>query len=172
MGRFPKCLSNSAGLSQVSPCRTKIVSNEVSRLSPLQITASRAAGTRSSGSSFNSFSALSRVVIPRRVALTSLGFGERGGLKGPAGATLCVKMQTQGVEPSALPVGKVKTDANGNYAYKVPAGPDRNLIIGHRHNASQAPLSVSDAVHVGFEGTSSRSAIGVLWVVTGPKAPP
>ena len=39
-----------------------------------------------------------------------------------AGATLCVKMQTQGVEPSALPVGTVKTDANGNYAYKVPAG--------------------------------------------------
>jgi hypothetical protein len=49
-----------------------------------------------------------------------------------AGATLCVKMQTQGVEPSALPVGTVKTDANGNYAYKVPAGPDRNVIIDRK----------------------------------------
>ena len=36
----------------------------------------------------------------------------------------------------------MKTDANGNYAYKVPAGPDRNVIIGYRHNASQVARQV------------------------------
>jgi len=59
-----------------------------------------------------------------------------------AGATLCVKMQTQGVEPNASAVGTVKTDANGNYAYKVPPGPDRNVIIGYRHDASQVAREV------------------------------
>ena len=59
-----------------------------------------------------------------------------------AGATLCVKMQTQGVEPNASAVGSVKTDANGQYSYKVAPGPDRNVIIGYRHDASQVAREV------------------------------
>jgi len=59
-----------------------------------------------------------------------------------AGAMLCVKMQTLGVEPGASPVGMVKTDANGEYAYKVPPGPDRNVVIGYRHDTYQVARAV------------------------------
>ena len=58
------------------------------------------------------------------------------------GATLCVKMQTLGVEPGAFPVGTVKTDANGDYAYRVPPGPDRNIVIGYRHDTYQVARAV------------------------------
>ena len=59
-----------------------------------------------------------------------------------SGATLCVKMQTLGVEPNASPVGTVKTDANGSYSYEVPPGPDRAVVIGYRHDASQVAREV------------------------------
>lgn len=63
------------------------------------------------------------------------------------GATLCVKMQTLGVEPNASAVGTVKTDANGSYSYQVPPGPDRNIIIGYRHDAAQVARGVRYYAH-------------------------
>jgi hypothetical protein len=65
------------------------------------------------------------------------------------GATLCVKMQALGVEPSASPVGTVTTDANGSYIYKVPPGPDRAVVIGYRHDAFQVEREVRYYAHAG-----------------------
>ena len=94
-----------------------------------------------------------------------------------AGATLCVKMQTQDVEPSALPVGTVKTDANGNYAYKVPAGTgsqcDHRLPPQHLPGGAAGPLLLSrrtDAEGGATEthGRSPRSPLGPgAWAQSG-----
>jgi hypothetical protein len=64
------------------------------------------------------------------------------------GATLCVKMQTLGVNARASTVGTIATDANGNYSYKVPAGPNRDIVIGYRHGASQVARDVRYYAHV------------------------
>ena len=66
-----------------------------------------------------------------------------------SGATLCVKMQALGVEPSASPVGTVTTDANGSYIYKVPPGPNRAVVIGYRHDAFQVEREVRYYAHAG-----------------------
>ncbi|HEY4779398.1 MAG TPA: hypothetical protein VIH47_07390 [Solirubrobacterales bacterium] len=64
-----------------------------------------------------------------------------------AGATLCVKMQTLEVDAQASPVGTVTTDGNGNYSYKVPAGPNRDVVIGYRHDTSQVARDVRYYAH-------------------------
>jgi hypothetical protein len=64
-----------------------------------------------------------------------------------SGATLCVKMQTPGVDAAPLPVGTVKTDGAGNYAYQVPPGPNREIVIGYRHDTSQVTRDVSYYAH-------------------------
>lgn len=63
------------------------------------------------------------------------------------GATLCVKMQTLGVDARAATVGTVKTDANGAYAYQVPPGPNRDVVIGYRHDAAQVARDVRYYAH-------------------------
>jgi hypothetical protein len=65
------------------------------------------------------------------------------------GATLCVKAQTTGIDPRPLPVGTVKTDANGQYTYQVPPGPNRDVFIGYRHDASQVARDVRYYAHAG-----------------------
>lgn len=64
-----------------------------------------------------------------------------------SGATICVKSQTMGLEPAAQPVGTVKTDAEGRFAYSVPAGPDRELLLGYRHDSFQLGRSVRYYAH-------------------------
>jgi hypothetical protein len=64
-----------------------------------------------------------------------------------SGATICVKSQTLGVEPTAQPVGTAKTDAEGRFDYAVPAGPDRELLIGYRHDSFQVAHSVRYYAH-------------------------
>lgn len=59
-----------------------------------------------------------------------------------SGATLCVKSQTLGLDPRALGVGTVKTDAQGRYSYQVPPGPNREIVIGYRHNTRQVARDV------------------------------
>jgi hypothetical protein len=63
------------------------------------------------------------------------------------GATICVKSQTLGIEPTAQPVGAVKTDAEGRFAYAVAAGPDRELLVGYRHDSFQVARSVRYYAH-------------------------
>ena len=86
----------------------------------------------------------------------TVGFGKEAEVVGtlrtnagdPVGnATLCVKMQTLEVDAQASPVGTVTTDGNGNYSYKVPAGPNRDIVIGYRHDTSQVARDVRYYAH-------------------------
>jgi hypothetical protein len=63
------------------------------------------------------------------------------------GATICLKSQTIGVEPTAQPVGTVKTDSAGRFTYSVPAGPDRELLVGYRHDSFQVGRSIRYFAH-------------------------
>ena len=64
-----------------------------------------------------------------------------------SGATLCVKLATLGVEAAPAPVGTVQTDASGAYTYQLPPGPNRAVMIGYRHNASQIAREVRFYAH-------------------------
>jgi hypothetical protein len=63
------------------------------------------------------------------------------------GATLCLKMQTAGIGPKPLPVATVTTDASGHYAYQVPPGPNREIVVGYRHDSSQVARDVRYYAH-------------------------
>ena len=65
-----------------------------------------------------------------------------------SGATVCVKSQTLGVDPTSTPVAAVKTDAEGRFAYAVPAGPNRELMLGYRHDSFQVARDVRYYAHV------------------------
>jgi hypothetical protein len=60
-----------------------------------------------------------------------------------SGATICLQSQVQesGTEPQ--PVATATTDANGNFTYEVPPGPNRRLLVGYRHDAFQVGKSLS-----------------------------
>jgi hypothetical protein len=65
------------------------------------------------------------------------------------GAKLCVKMAMIGVDDRAGYVGSVTTDADGRYRYQVAAGPNREVTIGYRHDASQVARGVRYYAHAG-----------------------
>jgi hypothetical protein len=65
-----------------------------------------------------------------------------------AGATLCVKVATIGLDDSPEAVGTVTTDAGGNFSYEVPPGPDRQIVLGYRHDAHQVARAVRFYAHV------------------------
>jgi hypothetical protein len=64
-----------------------------------------------------------------------------------SGATICVKSQTLGLQSKPQPVSIVKTDAEGRFDYEVPAGPNREIVIGYRHDSSQVARSVRFYAH-------------------------
>jgi hypothetical protein len=91
-----------------------------------------------------------------RKETVTVGFGEEAAVAGTlhdaagdpiSGATICVKAQTLGVEPEAHAVGAVKTDAEGRFSYAVPGGPDRELLLGYRHDSFQVGRSVRYYAH-------------------------
>jgi hypothetical protein len=65
------------------------------------------------------------------------------------GAKLCVKMATLEVDHRAANVGAVATDAEGRYRYEVPPGPNREVIVGYRHDSSQVARDVRYYAHAG-----------------------
>lgn len=64
-----------------------------------------------------------------------------------AGATICVKAQTLESGLPQAPVAAVKTDAEGRFAYAVPAGPDREVMLGYRHDSFQIARQVRYFAH-------------------------
>jgi hypothetical protein len=87
---------------------------------------------------------------------TSVGYGHAATVTGRlvdrsgdpvSGATLCVKMGTLGVDPRPRAVGAVQTDHDGGFAYQVPPGPNREVVIGYRHEANQLARSVRYYAH-------------------------
>jgi hypothetical protein len=64
------------------------------------------------------------------------------------GATLCLKVATLGIDGSPQPVGALTTDANGEFSYEVPPGPDRQIVIGYRHDSRQVARALRFYAHV------------------------
>ena len=59
-----------------------------------------------------------------------------------SGASLCVSTQTIGIDRRAASAGSVKTDANGRYRFEVAPGPNREVVIGYRHDTAQVAREV------------------------------
>jgi hypothetical protein len=59
-----------------------------------------------------------------------------------AGARLCLKMRTEGIAAAPRAVGTVRTDAEGRYSYRVAPGPNREIVVGYRNDASQLAREV------------------------------
>ncbi|HEX3734384.1 MAG TPA: hypothetical protein VHU86_04445 [Solirubrobacterales bacterium] len=59
-----------------------------------------------------------------------------------AGATLCVKSQTLGLQKTAEPITTATTDAEGAYSFRVQPGPNRDLVVGYRHDTAQIARDV------------------------------
>lgn len=79
------------------------------------------------------------------------GFGEGAEISGRLatgaedpvpGATLCVKVETLGVDERPATVATVTTDATGAYRYEVPAGPNRRFVLGYRNDSRQVARDV------------------------------
>lgn len=64
------------------------------------------------------------------------------------GATLCVKAQTIAVDQGLASVGSIRTDAEGEYRYEVAPGPNREVVIGYRHDSKQIARDVRYYAHV------------------------
>jgi hypothetical protein len=65
-----------------------------------------------------------------------------------SGATICVKAQTLGTGEASAPIAALKTDAEGRFAYALAAGPDRELMLGYRHDSFQVARDVRYYAHV------------------------
>lgn len=65
-----------------------------------------------------------------------------------AGATVCVKAATLGVDAAPASVAAVRTDARGAYSYEVPPGPDRQFMLGYRNDSQQLAREVRFFAHV------------------------
>lgn len=88
---------------------------------------------------------------------TTVGYGSNATIVGRlltnagdpvANATLCVKTQVFEVDPGLVNTTSITTDATGHYAYTVPAGPNREIMVGYRHDTSQVARDVRYYSHV------------------------
>jgi hypothetical protein len=65
-----------------------------------------------------------------------------------SGATICVQLATQGSAKGLVPAGTATTDASGHFEYAVPAGPNRSILLGYRHDSFQIANSLRYYAHV------------------------
>jgi hypothetical protein len=93
-----------------------------------------------------------------------------------SGATICVQAQTEGDPGGPAPIATATTDANGQFSYQLPAGPNRRLLIGYRHDAFQVGRTISYASHTKPTLQLSRGRvhegdrIGITGSLPGPAA--
>jgi hypothetical protein len=114
----------------------------------------------------------------------TVGFGESAEISGRLannagdpirGARMCVKMETIGSEERPALVGSTVTDANGRYSYEVPPGPNREIIVGYRHDSVQVVRDVRYYAHArpSLHASSPRAQNGErirFWgEIPGPK---
>ncbi|MFN8215692.1 MAG: hypothetical protein U0R71_03765 [Solirubrobacterales bacterium] len=64
-----------------------------------------------------------------------------------AGATICVQAATQGSHQGLRPIGTAITDAQGHFVYAVPPGPNRQVLVGYRHDSFQVGRSIRYYAH-------------------------
>lgn len=50
-----------------------------------------------------------------------------------SGAAICIQAETEGSKTGFLPLATATTDAQGGFAYQVPPGPNRRILVGYRH---------------------------------------
>jgi hypothetical protein len=93
-----------------------------------------------------------------------------------SGATICVKSQTLGLQAKPQPVSVVKTDAEGRFAYEVPAGPNREILLGYRHDSLQVARQVRfyaharPSLHASPAKLANGSRVRLFGRVPGPSA--
>ncbi|MGB7589284.1 MAG: hypothetical protein WBM00_11305, partial [Solirubrobacterales bacterium] len=54
-----------------------------------------------------------------------------------SGATLCVKSRVMGLDRNMTAVTTIKTDETGHYSYRLPPGPNREVMLGYRYDTNQ-----------------------------------
>lgn len=71
-----------------------------------------------------------------------------------SGATVCVEAEQEG-STAMTPVGTATTDGTGHFAYVLPPGPNRKLLVGYRRDSFQVARSVGffsrtkPTIHIG-----------------------
>lgn len=60
-----------------------------------------------------------------------------------SGATICVQAQVQESATEPQTIATATTDADGNFSYEVPPGPNRRLLLGYRHDAFQVAKTLA-----------------------------
>ena len=60
-----------------------------------------------------------------------------------SGATVCVQVQTQESSAPMETTATATTDASGHFAYQLPAGPDRQILLGYRHDSFQVSETIT-----------------------------
>lgn len=63
------------------------------------------------------------------------------------GATICVQSQEQGSGEPPSTTATTTTDSRGDFSYQVPPGPDRQLLVGYRHDSFQVGQTLSVGTH-------------------------
>jgi hypothetical protein len=92
------------------------------------------------------------------------------------GATICIKSQTLGLQSRAEPVSAVKTDAQGHFSYEVSPGPNREIVVGYRHDAAQVARQVRfyaharPSLHASPTKLENGSRVRLFGKVPGPAA--
>lgn len=63
------------------------------------------------------------------------------------GATVCVQSEDEGSTAPPTTVATATTDSHGDFTYEVPAGPNRQLLLGYRHDSFQISKPLSIGTH-------------------------
>jgi hypothetical protein len=86
-----------------------------------------------------------------------------------SGATICVQLATEGSAQDPEAAGTARTDADGHFVYAVPAGPNRSVILGYRHDSFEIANSLHYYAHVrpSINLSSGRIDHGSVLGITG-----
>jgi hypothetical protein len=63
------------------------------------------------------------------------------------GAAICVETHTQGAPGGLRPLTSTVTDAQGHFSYELPPGPNRQVLLGYRHDSFQVGRAIRYYAH-------------------------
>jgi hypothetical protein len=87
---------------------------------------------------------------------TTVGFGKSAEVTGSltngsgepiSGATICVQSESQNSSAPPATTATATTDSRGDFSYEVPPGPDRQLLLGYRHDSFQVGQTLTIGTH-------------------------
>ncbi|MBS1883225.1 MAG: hypothetical protein JSS97_09735 [Actinobacteria bacterium] len=88
------------------------------------------------------------VTVPYGIGATVTGQLDSPAGQPVVGATICVQVATEGSPTGPSPAGTATTDAEGNFTYALPPGPNRSVMFGYRHDSFQVADSLHYYAHV------------------------